>query len=750
MAISNGVQQFKNLFGFAGTQEDEGYEAALYAFKWSSLGYFTRIASKAVPPKRSSIIVGSRRRSAQMVSSKTFQDLLVYMRPSDAPNPQNTFTVEFTHEHKKLTSPETISFTVDFSDWGIQSTPAGVIQNFTTARTFQVGDNFSFEVFDEDGDSAGVYTYSESSGVTVNDEVEFVNLLLSEPSIAADNGTVFNIEYISDQHAVSINTKNIYFGPNAKIKILSDSSSLFTANEESTGQNAMLYSLIDAVNYDFKNVMSPIIGAPMRDIYGDGVQIMGLSEDRKIILAAPSEGANSKLVIGTEDINDSLGFTNGQEDSGEEGASVGSFRARYRGLEGNTLQVVVSDSITENPRIDLYFRGSLVYTIVGYNFNPESEQNLSKIISDNSVLSELIVYNHGREYTVFDEEDDMLDDGTPILSVTPNDVIGDGTYTLSGGNNGGSINYAYDLLPEIEKYENNDLYDIDIIAAPGYPEMGVHRALLDGVCAQRQDCFSVIDMPEIAGTSGVDNALRWINGNYPGRSEKIDSIYGALYFPYIKIKKTLYNTNMEIVKVLGDYTPSTRVLGMICRSDYLSGTKFAGAAGEQRGVLEDIDGVQLTLKASDRDRLYADAYDACINPVAFNIQSGFYVSGQKTTLRKNPNGKLTALSRVNVMRIGLYIKKEIERNAKFFYHEPNDPKAQSDFAALLKGIMNFLFERRAIEGNFIVKCDSTTNTDMVVNNNGLLATIEYTPNKLIERIKVIANIKEKRVTVSVQ
>jgi hypothetical protein len=48
--ITGGLSEFRNKFGVAGTSVDEGYEAALYAFKYTSQGYYTRLASSTNPP----------------------------------------------------------------------------------------------------------------------------------------------------------------------------------------------------------------------------------------------------------------------------------------------------------------------------------------------------------------------------------------------------------------------------------------------------------------------------------------------------------------------------------------------------------------------------------------------------------------------------------------------------------------------------------------------------------------------------
>jgi hypothetical protein len=133
----------------------------------------------------------------------------------------------------------------------------------------------------------------------------------------------------------------------------------------------------------------------------------------------------------------------------------------------------------------------------------------------------------------------------------------------------------------------------------------------------------------------------------------------------------------------------------------------------------------------------------------FTINNGFFVNGQKTTLRKNARGNLTALSRINVMRVGLFIKKEVSRIVPLFFHQPNDTRSQKDFEAILKSILSTLVNLRAIEDNYIARCDISTNPPEVTNNNGLIAQIEFTPIKTIERIKLIANIKEKKSTVTI-
>jgi hypothetical protein len=188
---------------------------------------------------------------------------------------------------------------------------------------------------------------------------------------------------------------------------------------------------------------------------------------------------------------------------------------------------------------------------------------------------------------------------------------------------------------------------------------------------------------------------------------------------------------------------------MISKSDQASNSIVRAPAGVQRGNLEGLEGLKQNLSAKEKDLLYGDTYDNCINPIVYSANFGWYVNGQKTALRKNSRGNLTSLSRINVMRTGLYIKREIAKIIPRFFHQPNDESTRNDFVAALSLIMNYLIQARAIETEVLIKCDSINNPPEVTNNNGLIAEIEFTPIKTVERIKVFTNLKERKTTITV-
>jgi hypothetical protein len=752
---------FKNIFGGAGTSADDGWDAAYYHFAYSSLGYFTRINSTANPASRAYTEVKTSSTLAFLKGTSNLGSTLrIYPSTSLGGTPNNTFSFSVRHKYSADYPIETVPISVNFETTTTKAVSEGAFLtgDFLASSTYTSGKTISFDVWNESGTSAGSFAFTTNSSGTITAASGFVNLITgtngSTTTINTGNNVHFKIT--SSGNTIKISTEPYYYGANTKIKITqNDFGFAFQANQEDIGVDPFRSTVISAINEAFISTTTNVNGSNF-SIYGLNFTIATTSSVNgvtNLVLTAPGTGSNSRITItGT---NSLLGFTvSGISSEGSDGQTIGSFRAKYRGSEGNLISVIFynASSTTDNT-CEIYFRGDLISSIKGYNFDSTDIYNyLPNIIKDSSAISNVLVYDHNKTFTIFNENDDnALSEGTVIPGVTLSTPIGDGTYTLDGGTNGDqNINVSIDLIPYIKAMNNEDIYFFDIIAAPGYSEQDVQKALVEDVCEYRKDCFTVLDMPDFGNPSAaVDRAINWINGKYISRSEKLNSIYASVYFPWIKIRKLTYNSDMTIASDLVDNSPVSRVLGMIAKSDQTAGNSLRAPAGVQRGGLDDLEGLKQNLSAKERDLLYADVYDNCINPIVYSATAGWYVNGQKTALRKNSRGNLTSLSRINVMRTGLYIKREISRIVPSFFHQPNDATSRNNFIAQIKSIMNYLTVQRAIEDNFIIICDNSNNPPEIINNNGLIASIEFTPIKTIERIKVFANLKEKKSTVTI-
>ena len=99
----------------------------------------------------------------------------------------------------------------------------------------------------------------------------------------------------------------------------------------------------------------------------------------------------------------------------------------------------------------------------------------------------------------------------------------------------------------------------------------------------------------------------------------------------------------------------------------------------------------------------------------------------------------TALDRVNVRRLLLYLRKVIATASKYYEFEPAD----SITALRLKQIANSLLQSYVASGgivSFTVDVGPTVNTALTLNNNELYMSISIVPTKTAEVIVEIFNI----------
>ena len=779
--IVGGSLEFREIFGYAGTKVDHGWDAANLHFRANSaLGIFTRLADTDVAARSNLLLRNKMDKPANIIgkNNEFLGGVLIEATVNDH------LRIQLDYKMSPTAASNSVTFYVDLdtnallskfaslTTKNIVNSPINVVNGQTkTVITLQTGNpadatriiTISATSTHEIGNVANYETYIKSSvssgnfssNVTVSDGTEFLNEDLLD---------YFNVD-TTVSGVLTLRAKDLLYS--FKVE---DGTGAFQKTTYNKNTKTPYYLILNAINDAFNTALSAEEGISLTNY-----KIADVGANGNLILTGINTGDSSAIELlktGTyqpsvyeEAINTLFGVnfanTDGIESAGEDGVNIGTFRAAYRGVEGNTIKLNFSN---ENgiPTIGVLFRNNLVGTISDYNFDIESENFLGNIIDNDTVVNQIIKYNHGKRYYEFNDSDDLtapsfdlVQAGNPIENIS-NWTIQDGLYSLSGGTSGEeSDDLNYTILGIIEELKNLDLYQIDFIAAPGYAEENIQNALIS-LCTARQDCFAFIDMPFITGTSNrdaVNKAVSYINGNYI-RTEKIDSIYGVLAFPYVVFRKRFYNSQNILASELATVSPTTILPYLYTTKDITTGTSFDIAAGETYGgrILlgtNDFIKTQFILNQGDRDILYADSLDACINPISFNTEAGFFLDGQKTTLRKNTNGKLTSLSRISVMRTGLFIKKISYRISRQYFFAPIDPTTWRDFSARLsREIMQVLVNARMIEPNFIVKCDEITNTAQVRNANGMVAYLEFTPYKKLERIKIIANINETDSTVT--
>jgi phage tail sheath protein FI len=380
------------------------------------------------------------------------------------------------------------------------------------------------------------------------------------------------------------------------------------------------------------------------------------------------------------------------------------FTADSAGIEGNTTQVIVKNDNREGTfQVD-------VYTNLGDD-QLESWGNLVKDSTSRFYVETYLV---------------LVSDYIRAIDTTSNSAPpADGTYSLTGGADGIPADpddqdtmlagnpVAFSGLYTISEPEQIDL---DLLCCPGKASTTIIQAMLEICQNYRHDCMAIIDPP--FGLT-VQEITDWQNGTHPLNGTRFDSDFGALYWPWLRMRDTHNKVDVWV-------PPSGSVMAVYARSDQLAAPWFA-PAGIMRGQVPNISDVFSRPTLAERDLMYGNRN--CINPIVqFSDTSDFVVWGQKTMQRRP-----TALDRVNVRRMMFVIEKRIRAASRVLLFEPHDETFQRAFKNIATDILRDVQVGRGLTA-FIVQADADLNTPDVVDRNEFRARIGVQPTRAAEFI----------------
>ena len=285
----------------------------------------------------------------------------------------------------------------------------------------------------------------------------------------------------------------------------------------------------------------------------------------------------------------------------------------------------------------------------------------------------------------------------------------------------------YTLRRSIDAISDADLVDMNLAAIPGITFSKLTDYLIS-TCEARADSLAIIDLendyvPNTENTQSEANRLPDVPTAVTAlRDRYINSSYGCAYFPWVQIRDELSDRLVHV-------PPSVVALGTMAYSEKVRDLWFA-PAGFTRGGLSKgaagvpVVGVRRNLTAKDRDNLY----DVNINPIASFPAEGVVVFGQKTLQVTQ-----SALDRINVRRLLIFLKKEISRIAATTLFEQNVQATWNRFKA---EVDTFLISVQAGLGvsDFKVILDETTTTPDLIDRNILYAKVFLKPVRAIEFI----------------
>lgn len=269
-----------------------------------------------------------------------------------------------------------------------------------------------------------------------------------------------------------------------------------------------------------------------------------------------------------------------------------------------------------------------------------------------------------------------------------------------------------------------DLYQFNLLVAPGYPE------LIDNLVTLNTDRgetgFVIGDTPMTLQATATAIA-NW-NSNTNGNGLATASPYLGVYYPAGVTTDLSGNT----IAVPASYS----VLRTFLYSDNVSYPWFA-PAGTHRGLVSNIQDVGYVnantgawVHNSIGQGLRDSLYTMNINPITQLPGVGIVVWGQETKA-----GTTSARNRINVVRLENYLRTIFKSVANGYLFEPNDQSTRKSIATQIESSLNDILSKRGVY-DFLVICDTTNNTASTIANNQLYVDVAIEPARDVEFIYI--------------
>lgn len=554
-------------------------------------------------------------------------------------------------------------------------------------------------------------------------------------------GVVYQFEGIIFLSHVSTSTGVKSFEDKATIKIQSPISGSWTLTSI---KDAINTALADAyplyTNGTAARATASIVNGKIR------LQAIGPNTEttKSIVeISAPSSGDPSLIQI----LNGTAPYVEGLDAADSIGESRINLVAKERGSYGNKLALKVEsgtrkiDMTTSIPvnNVYVYYDGKEVSSYIGIYWGDGTAKDSKGVVlgveaekaSPNYILNKMA----SDPWISIEAEDE---DGNSTMGRLPAGMwtLGDdklpqnvtaeqaeivsfvkGTNGWIEGEGGTITSFSSDLVAALQKIQNPEVYDYNIVAAPGAADTVVQNAIQD-LCESRRDCFGVINAAPFGRGLGIRNNTTHIS-QVNVDCENLTSSYVAAYWPWLQD----YDSDNKRYVWL---SPDTYALKTMIYTDNVSDPWFA-PAGNRRGKVTAID-VEYSPTVADRDILYGDTN--IVNPIVKFVNEGITIWGQKTAQRTK-----SATDRINVRRLMIYAERLIARMARTFLFEPNDQANWASFARQANAILEPIRQRRGVY-QYQVICDATTNTPDLINQNIMSGKIFLQPTKTIEFLEV--------------
>jgi len=381
----------------------------------------------------------------------------------------------------------------------------------------------------------------------------------------------------------------------------------------------------------------------------------------------------------------------------------------------DTLKVRAADEGTWGERLSVQVEDGSLDPTGAFNLVVRHKGEVVEVFKDLSM--DEAAPNHV-ELVVNERSDFITVEDLGTASGLPLDRPVIGVFDLSGGNDGltglDDADYSGDPSQHTGFYAFDEIDALNLIMVPGVTTAEVIHAGIT-YAENRQDLMLLAEAPiHLEPLEAVD--FRKGQGMYSHGA--FNSSYAALYYPWIEINDPVTGKRKLV-------PPSGAVAGCYARSDKKTHVWYA-PAGIDRGRVFNALSLGYKTSRGERDVLYPEG----VNVIASFPDSGINIWGQKT-LQSQPS----ALDRVNVRRLMMFIEEAIAESSRFVVFEPNNPQTWRALIRLINPFMQDIKDKGGLY-DFTVQCDEETNTPAVIDRNELVARVFVKPTKTAEFIEL--------------
>ena len=698
--------------------KDLGMHAAGEALKAARLVYFIRIAGGSASAGSVTVLDAGSSATAASVTSNNVETFN-FLGANSVESPASTRTA-------------TLSFDVD-------NTGGGALRVDITFTCLQaVITSGATETFDFDAiDSSTVRL-----GIAIDaGPVQTIVFAATDPKIVAF--TAVTAQEVADVIQEQLegggareDTTNVVifsdtYGNNSTVQIFAGAPN---ANDAVTGLDFALTAV--TVTGDPAANMGAITAAELAAELNLDVGVAAVSNgSAQVVVSSPTTGSDRTIQALTDSPNTATGTGTGQIDfptilnaGTDAGAAANTVRfdAATTGTHSSRISVQVSASagLAGAVKLEILLDGVLTET-----FDKLDKTGLVTGAFDMETILETGDASQGPSELI--AMTDLLPaGGNPETGLHILSAGNDGDDWIEGtviGTSTGSIRTGMQI------FRDPDNIFINILATPGVSYASVIAEGLD-ICSTRGDCLFIADAPtgltpqEVTDWHNGDATVGPVTVDQEGRTETntttFNSSYGALYWPHITIFDKFNEQNIVV-------PPSSLMLRTIAHTDNVADPWFA-PAGPQRTQGQAVLELEQNPTLGERDLMQLPGNN--VNPIANISGVGIVVMGQKT-LQRAP----TALDRVNVRRLLLAAEKVVAQAVFFLIFEPNDGVLHRRFVNLVSPVFEDIKARRGLF-DFRVIMDSSTTTDLLVDQNTALGKIFLQPTKSAEKIIASFNI----------